>query len=166
MSNLELISLRVSVGYLGEKAQYDWWPTEFFSATSEAFLSPVFSRTRFLARYHGITTAARRLHDERVGVGRVFHLFRLPAVAEQALHEELLAESIVKSMLANTESKDAALAAIEMLADSSVPTSEGPVQIGETADLVGVDWIAQAAAYYRDAFKGNNQCFPYLKDPI
>jgi hypothetical protein len=166
LSNLDLISLRISVGYLGERAQFDWWPTEFFATTSEAFLSPVFNKTAFLARYNGITTAARRLHDERVGVGRVFHLFRLPAVVEQALHEELLAEGVTETVLANTQSKDVALAFIESLADSSVSTSEGPVQIGETSDLVGVDWIARAAAYYRDAFKENNQCFPYLKDPI
>jgi hypothetical protein len=35
-----ILRLRVIVGYLGEKAQFAWWPTEFYTPSSAAFLNP------------------------------------------------------------------------------------------------------------------------------
>lgn len=79
--NADLISLvmrlRVAVGYLGEKDQNGWWTSSFLSPTSKPFLSPVFPRTFALAQLHGVTAAAAAVHDDRIGVGDVFHLFRL-----------------------------------------------------------------------------------------
>tara|TARA_B100000686_G_scaffold343118_1_gene423375 strand:- start:618 stop:986 length:369 start_codon:yes stop_codon:yes gene_type:complete len=85
--------LRVIVGYLGEKDQHNWWGCSFFSAISSSFLDPVFPRTAFLARCHGVKAKATRLHDERIGVGKVYHLFRLPEHTEQKLHEHFLDEA-------------------------------------------------------------------------
>ncbi|MEI6263193.1 MAG: BrxE family protein, partial [Deltaproteobacteria bacterium] len=76
----DFLFMRLLVGYLGEKDQFNWWPTTFICSFSNLFLSPVFPRTTLLSQYHGILEAARRLHDERIGVGSVFHLFRLPEV--------------------------------------------------------------------------------------
>ena len=164
MSHAELIRLRLLVGYLGEKAQFSWWPTEFYGATSEAFLSPVFSKTAGLARYNGVLEAARRLHDEHVGVGQAVHLFRFPAVVEQSIHEELVNEGLDKAFLSDMASKDAALAALQELSDSSTTRSEGPIQIGELSDLESKSWIGKTAACYLNAFKNNTKCFPYLTD--
>jgi hypothetical protein len=85
----EIARLRMIVGFLGEKGQHNWWSSEFFSATAPAFLNPVFGKTTTLAQYHGVKESARRVHDEHIGVGRVFHLFRLPESIEQALFEML-----------------------------------------------------------------------------
>ena len=70
--------LRVLVSYLGEKGQANWWGSEFFSNTATAFLGPIFNRSLFLAQYQGATAAAAKVHDEAIGVGRIYHLFRLP----------------------------------------------------------------------------------------
>lgn len=53
----QISRLRIVVGYLGEKDQYGWWPSEFFSTNSTAFLSPVFIKTANLARYSGVKEA-------------------------------------------------------------------------------------------------------------
>ena len=73
-----IAELRVLIGYLGEKDQANWWGCEFFSATATAFLAPIFNRSLFLAQYQGATAAAAKVHDEAIGVGRIYHLFRLP----------------------------------------------------------------------------------------
>lgn len=64
-----LLELRLLVGFLGERAQYAWWPTAFYEPSSRLFLEPVFAKTARLAQYHGVLEAARRLHDEHLNVG-------------------------------------------------------------------------------------------------
>ena len=73
-----IAELRVLIGYLGEKGQANWWGSEFFSTTAAAFLAPIFNRSLFLAQYQGATAAAAKIHDEAIGVGSIYHLFRLP----------------------------------------------------------------------------------------
>src|SRR5882672_6241718 len=80
-----LLQLRLHVGFLGERAQCNWWPTAFYEASSRLFLEPVFSKTSRLTQYHAVAEAARRLHDEHLNVGS-YHLFRLPEEIEQDLH--------------------------------------------------------------------------------
>jgi hypothetical protein len=41
-----LVELRIVVGFLGEHVQFGWWRSSFFSSSSEAFLAPVFARTK------------------------------------------------------------------------------------------------------------------------
>lgn len=65
----KLLQMRLLVGFLGERAQFGWWPTAFYEASSRQFLEPVFSKTSRLAQYHGVVEAARRLHDEHLSVG-------------------------------------------------------------------------------------------------
>jgi hypothetical protein len=77
------IELRLVVGYLGEQAQFTWWPSKFFAPESGQFLDHIFSKTADLAHYNGVTEAARIAHVEHIGIGRVFHAFRLPEVMEQ-----------------------------------------------------------------------------------
>jgi hypothetical protein len=89
----DYLRLRLLVGYLGEGAQYGWWPTALFEPSSRLFLTPAFAKTNRLAQYHGVREAARRLHDEHVGVGQsTLHLFRLPDEAEEGLQKLLLGE--------------------------------------------------------------------------
>lgn len=149
---IEAVRLRILVGYLGEKSQYDWWPTEFYAETSEAFLGPVFSKTASLARYHGVLEAARRLHDEHIGVGRVFHLFRFPAIVEQEIHEELINNGFDAAIHLNLASPESACTALSSLTNSSTSGSEGPIQIGDVLDLGSKAWIGKTAACYLNAF--------------
>lgn len=163
-NNADIILARAIVGYLGEKSQHNWWPSEFFSATSDSFLSPVFAKTKHLARYSGVVESGRRVHDESIGVGqRVFHLFRLPAALEQQLHESVASQDLAEAMVAATESTDAAVAMLKELAGGADQAGEGPLAISNSADFGNNDWLAAAAHCYLQAFESNKQCFPYIK---
>ncbi len=160
----ELIKLRYLVGYLGEKSQANWWPTEFLSSSSRAFLEPVFVRTWRLAQFNGVSEAARRVHDERIGVGRVFHLFRLPEVIELRLlerfhdaHEELELDSLLSSA-------GIAIDELHGMANASVESSEGPVEIGAADELSRPAWTAKAAAAYHVAFTRHIETYPYFAE--
>lgn len=156
--------LRMIVGYLGEKGQHNWWSSEFFSATAPAFLSPVFGKTATLAQYHGVKEAARRVHDEHIGVGRVFHLFRLPESIEQAVFEELQDPAVTDALRRNLESQDAAVAALQAIVESTCSLQEGPVQLGGVSDLEGTRWLSDAACCYQAAFSSGLRSYPYFVD--
>ena len=104
----KLNQIRLLVGFLGEKSQFNWWDTNFLSPTGLQFLSINFPRSYFSAGVNSVTTAAMRLHDERIGKGGVYHLFRLPSAVEETIHGELLQmySSEMESMISN---KDTAL---------------------------------------------------------
>ena len=156
--------LRVIVGYLGEKAQFDWWPTGFYTPSSAAFLNPVFARTAPVAQYHGVKEAARRVHDEHIGVGRVFHLFRLPETLEQSLFEWLQEPASAAAAQPDISSRSAALDTLQSFFKTTGPVSDGPVQIGTRADLDGDGWLAAAARCYHGAFTRGTRSYPYLVD--
>src|SRR5712691_3071033 len=94
---MQLARLRILVGYLGEHHQYNWWPSAFLAPSSVAFLAPIFSKTAFMAQYQGVKAAAARVHDEHIGLGKVYHLFRLPERLEQALFQSLQDQAVVDS---------------------------------------------------------------------
>lgn len=134
---LAITRLRVIVGYLGEKAQFDWWPSGFLTPASVAFLNPVFARTTPLAQYQGIKEAARRVHDNHIGVGRVFHLFRLPETLEQSLFEVLQDPAMATAAHQDISSQATALAALQSFCRAPGALQPGPIQIGTLADLEG-----------------------------
>ncbi|RLJ64763.1 hypothetical protein DFR35_1409 [Sulfurisoma sediminicola] len=160
----KLARLRIVAAYLGEKSQHAWWPTSFFGTIGNQFLVPVFPKTTFLAQYHGATEGARRLHDEHIGVGQVFHLFRLPEETEQDLHNLLLnsPDAIDASIISKKESAEAAL--IE-LAGTKTGASEGPVAIKLADDIVSDATVRQLAQVYAAAFTGGVRAYPYFSRP-
>lgn len=157
----DILFIRMLVGYLGEKSQFNWWPTTFIGPSSNLFLSPAFPRTTLLSQYHGILEAARRLHDERIGIGNIFHLFRLPEVREQELHSMLSSGTFSLSM-ESIASRDAALAALLKIADGSASAIEGPVKLGSTRDIVTPHGIRDISRCYADAFTEGVKCYPYF----
>lgn len=156
-----LLQMRMLVGFLGERAQCDWWPTAFYEASSRLFLEPVFSKTSRLAQYHGVLEAARRLHDEHLSVGS-YHLFRLPEEVEQDLHA--IVQSGVGEELASQapQSKEAALDALKCLAAASGTYSVGPMAVGSIKDLDSTDVLKVIAAAYLSAFTQNAKTYPYM----
>ncbi len=156
-----LLQLRLFVGFLGERAQFAWWPTSFYDASSRLFLEPVFSKTSRLAQYHGVLEAARRLHDEHLSVGSC-HLFRLPEEIEQDLHaavqigvgEELSSQA--------PQTKEVALDALKRLAATSRTSSLGPTAVGSIKDLGSAATLKAIAAAYLSAFTQNAKTYPYL----
>ena len=110
-----LVSLRAAVGFLGEKGQHDWWTSSFFSTSAATFLAPLFPRTQFLSQTAGVTSAAMRLHDDRIGVGKVFHLFRLPEDLEQSLHRILGDGTVVSRVESSVATMESAMLALSQI---------------------------------------------------
>ena len=156
--------LRLLVGFLGEKSQHNWWGSNFIGATSEAFLAPVFSRTTMLARYHGVCESAMLVHDERIGVGANFHLYRLPDSVERAAAKEVASsdsKTLMNSILASSE---AALTRLSELSITKADKAEGPVVVGTYSDTGLKHILDQSARHYLLAFTDGYKCFPYMRE--
>lgn len=128
-----VVTLRLAVGLLGERNAARWWQSGFMSPTSAAFLTPLFGSKLLQARYEGVVESARRVHDEHIGVGRVFHPFRLPEVMEQRLFDA--ARSADQELTDAVSSPAAARAMLEGLAGKAVEAKSGPAFLG-AADLL------------------------------
>lgn len=157
-----LALMRAAVGYLGERDQRGWWSSGFFSSGSRTFLSPVFGRTQILAQCVGVTRAAALVHDERIGVGEVFHLFRCPEDLEQGIHRALQQPDLARRVGALAASPDAALAFLQGEAKSAQATGVGPTRVGDEADLRHQHGWCTVAALYTRAFGGGSDVFPYF----
>lgn len=158
-----IAELRILVGYLGEKDQANWWGSEFFSATATAFLAPIFNRSLFLAQYQGATAAAAKIHDEAIGVGRIYHLFRLPIGLEQASAEALNDTAFVRTMKEQIVNRELALVRLAELAEKTETASPGSVSLGQMSDDIKVE-LLRAAGFYCAAFSSGIQTFPYVRE--
>jgi hypothetical protein len=155
--------LRVLIGYLGEKGQANWWGSEFFSSNATAFLAPIFNRSLFLAQYQGATAAAAKVHDEAIGVGRIYHLFRLPIGLEQASAEVLSDVAFVQTIQSKLVNRELALARLVELASKPETALPGPVSLGQMSEDLIVE-LQRAASFYFSAFTAGIQSFPYVRE--
>lgn len=156
--------LRLCVGYLGEKDQFAWWQSSFFTEGSNAFLSPLFSRTQVLAQCNGVTRAAALIHDESIGVGHVYHLFRLPEDMEQGIHQTLLDAGVERIVQSVTVSSEATLEHIERSIAENEPSGEGPIRVGKVSDMQNKEYWKIVAGYYQFAFQENLRIYPYFSN--
>lgn len=162
-SDLITISkMRVAVSYLGEKDQQGWWQSSFFSRGSSAFLSPLFPRSELLAQCRGASSAALRVHDERIGVGKVFHLFRLPEEMERGIYENLIQASLVAEARLLINDADKAFAFLSSFGVTS--TKPGPIREGTLAELGKQSLWSSMASHYAFAIQNQIQVFPYIVD--
>lgn len=161
VSITQLINLRSIIGYLGEKENYNWWSSTFFSASSDAFLAPVFNRTQLLAQLTGVSRAASRIHDEFIGVGAVYHLFRLPERIEQRIVTQLQQEP---GALAYQSSKTEALAWLQEYVVETAVATTGPVHIGNFQKLEDESSWKTVAAHYLNAFEMGERAYPYFRE--
>jgi len=156
-----MCGLRIAVAHLGEKAQFGWWDTSFLSPIGFRYLELIFPRTTAFASVTATLEAACRAHDERIGKGRVSHLFRLPGDTEQKLRAELAGLSVPN--LTEICSQEAALRFLDALAGDIKPAAgAGPIQIGTQKDLSMATVLSRMAATYADAFRSGTRVFPYL----
>ena len=159
-----LTKLRVAVGYLGEREQFSWWQSSFFTAGSQAFLAPIFARTQFLAQCSGVTRAAANVHDERIGTGHVYHLFRLPEDTEQDIHQLLHSSELTQESASLITDQEAALNFLRQDLDSVDSSAIGPVLINKTEALRDSTQWRVACAHYIHGFKQGVEIFPYFAD--
>ena len=154
-----LLKIRLLVGFLGERAQFGWWPTAFYESSGHLFLEPAFPKTIRLAQYHGVIEAARRVHDEHLSVGS-FHLFRLPEEMEQDLHTLLQTGPEHVFSAGFCRDKSVALDELRNVARGAKTNVAGPVSIGRVEELN--NHIQKIAAVYHSAFNSGVHSFPYL----
>ena len=155
--------LRYVVGYLGEKNQNAWWPSNFLNPSTKKMLEFTFPRTAALAQYEAVSAAAAKIHDEAIGVGKSFHLFRLPEFIEKSLVSEIQGTSNRSSFENYIESKELAMNTLSELAGSASLIGEGPINIGLIDDTQMEQFIAQIASVYVQAFNNSKKAFPYFK---
>ncbi|MFA7369138.1 MAG: BrxE family protein [Kiritimatiellales bacterium] len=155
--------LQLTVGYLGEKHQSGWWDSNFLSGIGQQMLGMTFPRSALSAGCTSVKEAARRLHDSRIGVGGVFHLFRLPPDIEERVHHYIL-NADPAELGSCIASKEAALNRLGSLAGAAKSTAaEGPSRISSEDVILTKTTIEKTAQCYLAAFTKNRQIFPYFQ---
>jgi len=157
----QFVTIRVLIGFLGEKNQFDWWDTAFLSKTGLRFLEVNFPRSIYPAGIHSLTEAAKQLHDSRIGKGRVFHLFRMPSGFEEKVFYQLKSMdfSYIEKVL---EDKDVALKVLHDMTKDKISVTEGPIHIGILKNTYSQGMIDSLTQYYYNAFSSEKKVFPYF----
>jgi hypothetical protein len=150
--------LRWLVGLLGSKKHHGWWDCAFLDETGIRFLSTTFPRSARAAAFNATIEAAQRVHDDAVGKGSSYNLFRLPLAIEDHLQEFTVDDTYPLAA-------DAARAELRALADASIKAPEGPVQVGIASRILADVSLQELAAHYTSAFAQGLRCFPYFSNP-
>ena len=156
-----ITDLRICVAFLGEKSQKNWWSSDFLSPSGEAFLTPVFPKTAALARVNGASGAAQLAHDDHIGIGDVYHLFRLPESTEHDI-SALLAKDV--SALKLFSSETTAQEGLKELSTGKSDQGVGPLLIEE--NLISHSMIARMAAAYMQGFSSGEKVYPYYRSKV
>jgi len=159
-----LATKRLVIGYLGEREQFGWWQSSFFTQGSDSFLSPLFGRTQLLAQYNGVSRSAALIHDERIGVGNVYHLFRLPEDVEQGLHQILHSSELEKRIREIITSKEAAISFLREQSKDTVSKNVGPTRVGNVKQLRNPKTWQTISGLYLSAIEKSLEIFPYFSD--
>ena len=130
---VQIIKLRAAVGLLGEKDHGNWWPSLWFTSSAVSFLTPIYGKRLDAARYQSLVATARLVHDTRIGVGRAFHLFRLPETLERRLQHTVVQNDAI-DIRQVTQDRDDAENLLDEIA-KPVETGPGPIRVGSVSDL-------------------------------
>lgn len=160
--HLRLSQLRFAVSFLGERDNAAWWDTGFLGRTGLRYAEFNFPRSTVAAAGVSASEAARRIHDDRIGRGGVFHLFRLPPAIEESVHFAMLHgdPEPIKCMIADRQT---ALEALKQMGGAGgVKGVEGPVQVGAVADILTKEAVSALAGHYLNGFLNEKRVFPYF----
>ncbi len=156
-----ILALRTAVAYLGERPQCAWWDTAFLNQTGFQYLGLIVPKTAVAAALTAAWEGACRAHDERIGRGRVVHLFRLPPELEMAISAESRGTSVEE--MSSRCSVDRAFAVLDEIAMGVKGVIHpGPVQIGKSSDVLTGSFTALVAATFAAGFRASTPVFPYL----
>ena len=157
-----VLRLRAAVGFLGEQGPARRWPSTFFAPSSRSFLSPLFPRTLQLSQLRGVIAAAARVHDERIGVGNVYHLFRLPEEIEQATHHFMSMPHTGSAMVSSFADTASASATLKQLAAKESLETVGPARIGPAKEMDKMAAWQKVAALYGFGFRNEAEVYPFF----
>ena len=161
---IKIIKLRTAVGLLGDNDHEGWWTSLWFTSNATTYLSPIYGERTDAARYQGLVETARLVHDNRIGIGRASHLFRLPEALERRLHDAVIKENAI-SAAGGIPGKADAEALLEKIAEP-IDAKIGPIRVGSAADFEGSAWTKVIAGHYLAAFKNSQQTFPYFAESL
>jgi hypothetical protein len=157
-----VLRLRAAVGLLGEQGPARRWPSAFFSPSSRSFLSPLFPRTLVLSQLRGVIAAAARVHDERIGVGDVYHLFRLPEDIEQSTHHFMSTSQAEVVLASSSADATSASATLKRLAANESLETVGPARIASAKEMDQVTAWQKVAALYGYGFRNETEVYPFF----
>lgn len=154
---------RMLVGYLGEKQQSSWWGSSFLSSSSKAFLTPICPNSIAVAQYSGICQAASIIHDEHIGIGRHYHLYRLPDSVERSLLKCIQDHAFSEKISQVLSSQESAINRLKELGADSAEKAEGPIAVGDYSDDELDVLIKKARAHYIAAIQQDYRTFPFMR---
>lgn len=154
--------VRILVGYLAEQ-HAAWLGSQFFGPRASAFLAPVFARTAFQAQCNGVTAGAARLHDEVIGIGRTYHLFRMTEVLEQGVAIVLANPALAEQIEPHLKTPSTALSRLEALARPGSAIEGAQVIAGDFIEG-GEALLKSLAGIYLDAFRKRIKTFPFVRE--
>ena len=162
-----ILDLRILVLALGEAPHAGWWRSRFLSPVGLSHLSYAYPRSSFGAAVRAATRAAKIVHDNSIGIGNVYHLFRLPQQVERQL-DELLPESegtLLARFRPMLDQQGTLLEELDHLggAPKDDRAQPGPRRMGTIPELQRPEAVQQLAAAYRAAFHGGAKVFPYFE---
>jgi hypothetical protein len=157
-----LATLRVVVGINGEADNSAWWSSSFFSKDSGSFLKPVFTRTEFLSQCQGVTQAALKIHDEHIGTGYVYHLFRLPENIERGIYRILKDPDVINRIIKHNSDPEESLKNLNSSAKKSRENDVGPIVVGDIRAIEKLNSWHVVASLYARAFQASLKVYPYF----
>ena len=155
--------VRMAVGFLGQDESSAWWSSSFLSPNGLAISEYNFPRAASYAALNATTSAAKRLHDERIGKRRCVHLFRLALADEVSIQRAIQPEEHV-FLDPVIQRHDDALKVLEAESREVISVDAGPVQIGTIEDAFTEAGLSELAKHYFAAFRQEVQCLPYFAD--
>lgn len=161
-----LLRFQVLVLALGESKHYNWWKCSFLSPTGISFLQRLYPRAYFWNAVRSSSIAACAVHDSSVGVGNVFHLFRLPQDVNRALREIAGEErnQLTAELSALLGDRARLLESLKAIAGGQLKKVQpGPIKVGMTQDLAKSGSISSMASLYSAAFLNDSKTFPYFE---
>jgi hypothetical protein len=112
-----------------------------------------------LGRLNGAVESARQYHDKAIGLGRVFHLFRLPEIMEQDISEALQAAPPELP-----QSAQDARAVLETYGAGNSEIAAGPIKTGSVLSITDTQHIALIARAYRLSLERGAPTLPYFSE--
>lgn len=159
----KLCETRLTVGFLGEKHQRSWWSSSFLSHSSKPFLNPIFTNSIRVAQYSGVCKAACIVHDKQIGIGKYYHLFRLPDSVEYSLLKCVQTDDFSEYFFEVLSNRETALNWLAGDSPTEIQKLEGPLSIGDYSDNKLKRLVDIAKQHYFYAMKNDYITLPYMR---
>ena len=116
-----------------------------------------------MAQYTGVCQAALIVHDEHIGIGTHYHLYRLPDSIERSLFKNIQDHAFSEKIFQLLLSQEAVISRLKELGAESVEIAEGPITVGDYSDEKLDMLFKKIRGYYIAAIQQDYETFPYMR---